>query len=451
MLSQRSYKTALKRFLLRKKNPYDINRPPRPRPPRKPFRWRPKKMDIDYPFPDDPMDLDELDQQLWEMDIQYMDYVMEDVFSSDGMLLCFSPALCAMSPLPWRSPSPLPLRSRVPSSSPRRVRVPSSSPRRVRVPSSSPCRVPVPLASPSRYRTPSPSSRRAPVPPASPSRYRTPSPSSRRAPVPPAAPSRYHTPSPPSRRARVPCPLPRRDRAPSSSPRRSMSPAHRQSLSPLARRSRSPSPPRGRRLVRSPRGRLASPSPARARRLERSSRGRLASLSPLSRWFDDIWNTVSGEMGMTSPAGRVVSRSPTPLGRSRSRSLSCSPPPRPRSRAPSPDAGLSVSCSSPAMSTAGQYSRPASPLVRDRTPPTAENVYGVLDVMDMLQLSNVIQELDAGFYRPSSQMADREEDIFRSPDPLSEAGLAWGFVEDLQQSQDGEPEDVAGGTSDSSG
>ncbi|KAI9290118.1 hypothetical protein BC943DRAFT_333372 [Umbelopsis sp. AD052] len=343
-------------------------------------------MDIDHPFPDDPMDLDELDQQLWEMDIHYMDYVMEDVSSSDSMILCFSPALCAMSPLPWRSPSPLPLRSRVPSSSPRRVRVPSSSP----------CRVPVPPAAPSRYRTPSPSSRRAPVPS--------------------AAPSRYRTPSPPSRRARVPCPLPRRDRAPSSSPRRSMSPALRRSLSPLARRSRSPSPPRGRRL--------SDP---------------LVAVWPLSRPLSVVRRHMEhrvGRDGYDVAAGRVASRSPTPLGRLRSRSLSCSPPPRPRSRAPSPDAGLSVSCSSPAMSTAGQYSRPASPLVRDTTPPTAENVYGVLDVMDMLQLSNVIQELDAGIYRPSSQMANREEDIFRSPDPLLEARLAWGFFDDPEESED---------------
>ncbi|KAG2181642.1 hypothetical protein INT44_008457 [Umbelopsis vinacea] len=346
MLSQRSYKTALKRYLLRRKNPYDVNRPPRPRPPRKPFRWRPKKMDIDYPSLDDPMDVDEPDQ-LWEMDSLSMDYVMEDVSSSEDMLLCLSPALGASSPIPWRSPSP-----------------PS-------------CRA---LVS-----------------------------------------------SPPAHCARVPCPLPRRGRVTSSSPRRCLSPALRRSLSPLARRSRSPSPPRGRGLVRSSRGRLATPSPPRGRRLVRSSRG-----------------------GLTSPAGWAAPRSPTPPCRSRSRTLSYSPSPRPRSRAPSPDAGSPVSCPPPNMGTAGQCSRPASPYLRDISPPNAGNVDGAKGAMDMLQLLDAIQELDEGSSQPSSQMAELEEKIFRSPDPLLEAGFAWGFV-DYDEPQDGEPEDDAGGTSDSSG
>ncbi|KAI9288426.1 hypothetical protein BC943DRAFT_357299 [Umbelopsis sp. AD052] len=261
-----------------------------------------------------------------------------------------------------------------------------------------------------------------------------------------SSPIPWRSPSPLAHCARVPCPLPLRGRVTSSYPRRSLSPVLRRSLSPLARRSRSPSPPRGRGLVRSSRGRLASPSPPRGRGLVRSSRGRLASPSPprgrrLVR---------SSRGGLASPAGRAAPRSPTPPCRSRSRTLSYSPPPRPRSRAPSPDAGSPVLCPPSNMGTAGQCSRPASLYPRDISPRNAGNVDGAKGAMDMLQLLDAIQELDEGSSQPSSPMAELEEKIFRSPDPLLEAGFAWGFV-DYDEPQDGEPEDDAGGTSDSSG
>ncbi|KAI9286948.1 hypothetical protein BC943DRAFT_218347 [Umbelopsis sp. AD052] len=77
-------------------------------------------MDGDYSSLDDPMDVDEPDK-LWGMGSLSMDYVMEDVSSSEDMFLCpLSPALGAYSRLPCRSPSSLPCRARVPSILPQR-------------------------------------------------------------------------------------------------------------------------------------------------------------------------------------------------------------------------------------------------------------------------------------------------------------------------------------------
>lgn len=59
MKATRAYVVALKRFLLQKSKPYPTSRPPRPHPPPKPFRWRPKKMNVDFPPLDVRMDVDE--------------------------------------------------------------------------------------------------------------------------------------------------------------------------------------------------------------------------------------------------------------------------------------------------------------------------------------------------------------------------------------------------------
>ncbi|KAG2172569.1 hypothetical protein INT44_002584 [Umbelopsis vinacea] len=61
MKAKRAYIIALKRYLLRKTQPYQTAHPQRPRSPPKPFKWRPRKMAIDGPsfFDDDPMDVDQ--------------------------------------------------------------------------------------------------------------------------------------------------------------------------------------------------------------------------------------------------------------------------------------------------------------------------------------------------------------------------------------------------------
>lgn len=47
MKSTRAYIVALKRYLSQTRKPYPTLRPPRPRPPRKPFRWRPTPTAVD--------------------------------------------------------------------------------------------------------------------------------------------------------------------------------------------------------------------------------------------------------------------------------------------------------------------------------------------------------------------------------------------------------------------
>ncbi|KAI9285275.1 hypothetical protein BC943DRAFT_360377 [Umbelopsis sp. AD052] len=61
MKATRAYIIALKRYLWRKTAPYYTTRPVRPRPPPRPFKWRPRKMAIDGPsfHDDDPMDIDQ--------------------------------------------------------------------------------------------------------------------------------------------------------------------------------------------------------------------------------------------------------------------------------------------------------------------------------------------------------------------------------------------------------
>ena len=59
MKSRRSYLAALKRFLSQRGKPYPSSRPPRPRPPRRPFRWRPRPMAVDIPPLESLMDIDE--------------------------------------------------------------------------------------------------------------------------------------------------------------------------------------------------------------------------------------------------------------------------------------------------------------------------------------------------------------------------------------------------------
>jgi hypothetical protein len=65
MKSQRAYRIAMKRFLSQKGKPYATARPPRPRPPRRPFRWRPRPMAVDIPPLDDLMDID----QAYELEV----------------------------------------------------------------------------------------------------------------------------------------------------------------------------------------------------------------------------------------------------------------------------------------------------------------------------------------------------------------------------------------------
>ncbi|KAI8575214.1 hypothetical protein K450DRAFT_275820 [Umbelopsis ramanniana AG] len=123
MKSQRAYIIALKRYLLQKSKPYPLCRPSRPRQPRKPFQWRPRKMAIDrFPLDWDPMEVDK-SLELGEHQCSAMD-IDKPIELEVPQCLAMDYEYCgdvAFGPLSQVSllhvPSPAPLRSCLSSAS----------------------------------------------------------------------------------------------------------------------------------------------------------------------------------------------------------------------------------------------------------------------------------------------------------------------------------------------